>query len=444
MRDKGSKKIPDPEIILRPVLETGRGFYLTVGILVAVILWGAYAYVYQLIYGLSVTGLNRPVFWGFYIANFVFFIGISHAGTLISAILRVTQTQWRRPITRAAEAITVFALFCGAVNPLVDLGRPDRVLNILHYGRIQSPIIWDIICISTYITGSILYLYLPMIPDLALLRDRVKKRQWLYKILALGWRGTERQKRFLGMGIGIMAVVIIPIAVSVHTVVSWIFAMTLQPMWHSTIFGPYFVVGAIFSGIASIIIAMGILRWAFHLEDFLKPIHFNNLGILLLVFTCLWFYFTFAEYLTTFYGDEPEHMAVFYSKVSGEFSLYFWLMFLLCFAIPFLILAFPKTRTIWGTVIASISINIGMWLERFTIVIPTLTRPRLPYERGIYHPSWVEWSELAALFAGFTLLYVIFSKFFPVISIWEVTEGMEKEESVPIKLSMEPSIRYLN
>jgi len=197
-------------------------------------------------------------------------------------------------------------------------------------------------------------------------------------------------------------------------------------MWHSTIFGPYFVVGAIFSGIAAILIAMAIIRKAYHLEDYLKPIHFHNLSVLLLVMTCLWFYFTFAEFLTTYYGGEPSHMAVFLSKTEGEFSPYFWTMFVTCFVIPFILLSVHRTRhTIWGPVAASVSIEIGMWLERFLIVVPSLSRPRLPMEAAVSQASWVEWSLLAGFVAMFVLLYAVFTKFFPIVSIWEVHEGRE-------------------
>src|SRR3989338_2342316 len=237
-----------------------RPFFLLVGFLLAVICFAAYAWVHQLRDGLVVTGLNRPGFWGIYITNFVFFIGISHAGTLISAILRLCRAERRRPITRMAEAITVLVLFVGASNIIMDLGRPDRALNVILHPNFRSPLLWDVTSITTYLTASILYLYLPLIPDLALLRDRLPRRRWLYRRLALGWTGTPQQQRRLEMAISIMAVVVIPIAVSVHTVVSLVFSMTIQPMWHSTIFGPYFVVGAIFSGIAALIVAMAILR----------------------------------------------------------------------------------------------------------------------------------------------------------------------------------------
>ncbi|MFQ5869399.1 MAG: NrfD/PsrC family molybdoenzyme membrane anchor subunit [Candidatus Zixiibacteriota bacterium] len=415
--------VPVDHPLVKPVAVSGRGFYITAFALLIVIGWAFFAWLTQFLRGLGVTGMDRPVYWGVYITNFVFFVGISHAGTLISAILRVTGSEWRRPITRAAEAITVFALMVGPINVFFDLGRPDRVLNMFFHGQLHSPLMWDVICIGLYLVSSLLYLYLPLIPDIAELRDAGVRPRWFYGWLSLGWRGTERQKHLLERLIGIMAIAIIPIAVSVHTVVSWVFAMTVQPMWHSTIFGPYFVVGAIFTGIASILIAMAILRKVYHLEDYLKPIHFNNLGILLLVMACLWLYFTFAEYLTTFYGGEPAHMAVFYSKLKGEFAPMFWTMVVLCFILPFVILAIRRFRTISGTVVASISVNIGMWLERYTIVVPSLSNPRLPITDISYAPSWVEWSITAGCFAGLTLFYVLFSKIFPIISIWELKEG---------------------
>jgi Ni/Fe-hydrogenase subunit HybB-like protein len=430
------------EAIYRSIFQTGPRFYLLVGVLVAIIAWAAYTYLRQLGLGLGVTGLNRPVFWGLYLINFVFFIGISHAGTLVSAILRITGAEWRRPITRAAEAITVFSLILGVGNILIDLGRIDRVWALIRYPRLQSPLLWDVSSVSVYLTASVIYLYLPLIPDVALLRDRMGAgqggrswRRWLYRKLALGWTGSEKQWRRLERAISVMAVLIIPIAVSVHTVVSWIFAMTLQPTWHSTIFGPYFVVGAIFSGIATLIIVMAIIRKTFGLEAYLTRRHFNNLGLLLLTMTMFWFYFTFAEYLTEFYGAEPAPLAVLMAKVSGEFSPAFLAMVFFCFVIPFIVLAFPRTRTIAGTVVASILIDIGMWLERYSIVVPALTRPRLPYEFGVYFPTWPEWSITLGCIALFALLYVLFARVFPIISIWEVREG---EEGAHVPAAKEP------
>ncbi|MEW6377231.1 MAG: NrfD/PsrC family molybdoenzyme membrane anchor subunit [Thermodesulfobacteriota bacterium] len=425
MEEKRLKQEEDA-ILFEPILRTGKTYYLTLSILVAVISWAVVAYLFQYREGLGVTGLARPIFWGVYITNFVFFIGISHAGTLISAILRLAKAEWRRSITRSAEVITVLVLFFGVGNILIDLGRPDRMLNIIQYPRFQSPLLWDVSSIGLYLTASSIYLYFPLIPDIALLRDHAGKWQWFYRILALGWNGSERQHRLLEKGIAFMAILVIPVAVSVHTVVSFVFAMTIQPMWHSAIFGPYFVCGAIFSGIAALIVAMNLIRKVYHLEDYLRPIHFNNLGILLLLMTLLWFYFTFTEYLTTYYGGEPVHMSIFWTKFTGRFAPYFWGMFLFCFVIPLPILSFGRTRTPFGTLIASVSVIIGMWLERYVIVVPTLTNPRLPNEAVLYFPTWVEWSILAGCISFFILLYMVFTKIFPIVSIWEVREGREK------------------
>lgn len=414
-------------VLLRPILHTGPRFYLTSAVLALVVALGVYAYWTQYNRGLGVTGLGRPVYWGFYITSFVFFIGISHAGTLISAILRIVGAEWRRTITRSAEVITVIVIMFGVGNILIDLGRPDRMLNVVKHGRLQSPLLWDVCSITTYLTMSTIYLYLPLIPDIAILRDHTHKRRWLYRALALGWKGTARQHRVLETLINIMAILVIPIAVSVHTVVSFVFAMTIQPMWHSAIFGPYFVVGAIFSGIAALIVAMALIRWVYGLGDYLRQVHFNNLGLLLLVMCLLWLYFTGSEFLTTFYGNEPAHMAIFWMKFTGPYAPHFWTMIVTCFVIPFSILCNKRTRTIVGTVIASISVNIGMYLERFIIVVPSLSQPRLPHSQTVvYSPSWVEWSILAGCFAAFTLLYMVFTKFFPIVSIWEVKEGREK------------------
>lgn len=413
--------------ILKPILYTGKRFYMVVFILVAIILFGVFAWILQLKSGLGITGLNHPIFWGFYITNFVFFIGISHAGTLISAILRLARAEWRRAITRSAEVITVLVLFFGVFNIVTDLGQPGRMFKVFTDGKLNSPLLWDVVSISIYLTASAIYLYLPLLPDIALMRDGIKNKtmRFFYRILALNWKGTEKQWKILERAISIMAVVVIPVAVSVHTVVSYVFAMTIQPMWHSTIFGPYFVTGAIFSGIAALIIAMYFIRRSYKLEDYLKPIHFNNLGLLLLLMSLLWFYFTFTENLTAFYGAEPAHLTVFWSKFTGAYAPYFWTMVVCCFIVPFIILANRRTRTVKGTMIASVFVIIGMWLERFTIVLPTLINPRLPYEKGVYHPTWIEFAVTAGCFATFILLYILFTKFFPIISIWELKEGKE-------------------
>jgi Ni/Fe-hydrogenase subunit HybB-like protein len=419
------------EDLLRPLGGATPRYWAFLALFAGVAVSAFFAFGWQVYNGIGVTGLRRPVFWGFYITNFVFWIGLSHAGTLISAILRLANATWRRPVTRCAEVITVFALSIGATFPIIHLGRPWIAFWLFPYPNerglwpnIRSPLLWDFFAINTYLLGSVTFLLLPMIPDMALIRDRATGlRKKIYSVVALGWRGTPKQWHRLESAMAIMAIAVIPVAVSVHSIVSWDFAMAPVPAWHSTIFAPYFVCGAIFSGIAALIIAMALLRHFLHLEDYLLRIHFENLGKLLLVMSLLWFYFVFAERLTVWYGNEPSEMAVFWVTQTGSFSPLFWLMVICNFAIPFPILAIKKLRTITGCVIASIGVVIGMWLERFLIIVPSLSHKYLPYSWGTYRPTWVEITITAGTFAGMAMLYMMFAKTVPIISIWELKAG---------------------
>jgi Ni/Fe-hydrogenase subunit HybB-like protein len=417
--------------LLRPLFHTSLRFYVLVGVLATVLLAAATAWAYQLIRGFGVTGIRWPVFWGFYLTNFVFWIGISHAGTLISAILRLVNARWRRPVTRCAEVITVFALMIGAMFPIIHLGRPWLAFWLIPYPsdraiwpNFRSPLVWDFFAINTYLIGSVLFLVLPMIPDFALVRDRSTGwRRRIYGTLALGWQGTTKQWHRLESAMQIMAIAILPVAVSVHTIVSFDFSMAVVPMWHSTIFGPYFVAGAIFSGIAALIVAMAFVRRFLHLERYLESVHFENLGKLLLMMSLLWTYFVFNERLTVWYGNEPSEMAVFWATQRGRFAPLYWTMIVCNFVVPFVILSLRKLRTITGCVIASAAVLIGMWLERFLIIVPSLSYKSLPYSWGTYSPQPVEIIITCATLAAMGLLYTLFSKFVPIISIWELKVG---------------------
>ena len=482
----------------------GPRFWLAFLALSAVIGWGVYMYIRQFTLGLGETGMNRPTYWGVYMVNFIFFIGISHAGTLISAILRVTGAEWRRPITRVAEAITAFALMVGSMQIIIDMGRPDRLIFLIMYGRLQSPILWDVVSVTVYFLGSVTYLFLPLIPDLAILRDNAPEGapRWqsaLYRALALGWRGNRTQWARLEKAISIMAVFIIPVAVSVHTIISWILATTVQPGWHSAIFGPYFVVGAIFSGIGALFIAMSAIRKVLGLEQYIAEKQYRNLGLLFIAMNAIWFYFTYAEHLTIAAGQQPEEFAVLASKLWGGFAPGFWAMVLLM-AVAFWVLVVPrllppaaervpvfrwqyslasagaaavtlflllapqptpvtatltdpaartlgwvllimflvgallglspwlKARPVTAAVISSVCVVIGMWLERWDIIVPTMTHARLIPYTG-YQPTFTELSLTAASFALFVLMFLVFFKLFPAVSIWEVAEGRVIEEA---------------
>jgi len=426
----------------------GRG-RLWVGGLLIVLLTGMAAYGYQLWKGLRVTAMREYVSWGLYMTNFVFFIGVSHAGTLISAILRVTHAEWRRPITRMAEAITLFALLVGAPMVIIDMGRPDRVLNVVLHGRFNSPILWDFCSIATYFTGSLLYLYIAMIPDLAILAARTSGektptlRHRFYRFFALGYRGTAEQRRHLNRALATMAVIIIPVAISVHTVVSWIFGMTLRPGWHSTIFGPYFVVGAIFSGTAAIITAMAVFRRAYGLHSYLTFRHFRNLGTLLLTLDLLYAYFTLSEYLTEWYGSQSTDRRLIDLLMAGAYGPLFWSMAVVTWLVPAILLVLPTRRSIAPIVVASILVNVGMWIKRYLIVTPTLQTPFLPAEAAgastSYFPTPVEWLVTAGALAFFLLLYTLFSKVIPIVSVWETAEGMSEVGQERMGVELQPS-----
>jgi Ni/Fe-hydrogenase subunit HybB-like protein len=422
--------IPYQEVrkdLWRPLSGASRSYIIVLVLLSAVVGWGLVSWGYQLHTGIGVAGIRRPVFWGFYLVNFVFWIGISHAGTLISAILRLTDAGWRKPITRAAEAITVFALMIGGMFPIIHLGRAWVFYWLFPYPNsrflwphFRSPLLWDLAAISTYLMGSTIYLFLPLIPDVGQLSQHATGwRRRLYRTLSLGWTGSDREWHALERAMKLMAAIILAVAISVHTVVAWDFSMSVAPMWHSSIFGPYFVVGAIFSGIAALVLAMSIIRKTMHLEKYLTAHHFDNLAKLLLLMSLLWLYFTVAENLTAWYGNEPKEMNVFGSRARGPFAPYFWIMVFCNFVLPFVLLSIRRLRSIRTVTIASVTVLIGMWLERYLIIVPTLSMPRLAAAWGHYSPTWVEISISVATFATMAVLYLIFSKLFPIVSVWE-------------------------
>ncbi len=416
--------------VLAPLTHTTRAWYAWVAVLIALVAAGTGAYVAQLRGGLAVTGMGDTVIWGVYISNFVFFSGISMAGTFISAILRMTGAEWRRPLTRFSELTTVAALSMCALMPAIDMGRPDRLWHILRYGRLESPLVWDIMVIPTYLAASILYLYLFLIPDSAFLRDRLgdsvsRPRRRLYSALAMGWHDLPDQRRKLQSAGTIMMFMIIPIGVATHSVVSWIFGLTYRSGWNSTIFAPYFVIGALYSGTAMLITLMYIFRRAYHLEDYLTLRHFRYLATLLVVFGVIYLYFTFAEYLTVSYKLEGGDNLLLGELFFGRYAFLVWAGFVGGQIVPILLASLPRTRTIEILFVTSVLVNVGMWIKRFVIVVPSLSLPLMPYAWGVYTPTLVETIVSLGSLAGFGLIITGFAKLFPIISISEMAEGWE-------------------
>ncbi|HEX9079515.1 MAG TPA: NrfD/PsrC family molybdoenzyme membrane anchor subunit [Desulfuromonadaceae bacterium] len=414
----------------------------------AVVAWALAAFSYQIYTDLSCTGLDRPVMWGIYIANFVFWIGLSHSGTMVSAILRLCQANWRRPILRAAETMTVFTVAIGALFPLIHLGRNWVFFYLIPYPNqrglwpnFRSALLWDATAITTYIIGSSLFLYLGMLPDLAVARDRATGwRLRLYTILAMGWRGTAREWVIFHKASTLMAALIIPVAVSVHSIVAWDFAVTVIPGWHSTIFPPYFVIGAIHSGVAAVITLMIIIRKAFHLEEYLTPLHFDNMGKLQLVICLLWSYAYFVEIQTTWYAHHPIEWEV-YSFMADRYTLILLVMLFANAVIPVIALCFKKLRrSIRAMLVITLLINVGMFIERFLIIVPSLSHKNMPFVWGTYHPSWVELSVMAGAFAGFGLLYTLFAKTFPMVALTDVRELAAREGLIKLGRTSLPSV----
>ena len=419
------------QAVLQPMQRTGPWFWIIVGVLAAIVIWGLFAWINQVYWGFGIAGINRPVYWGTYIATFIFWVGISHAGTMISAVLRVFKADWRRPITRGAEAMTAFALMMAGLFPLIHLGRLWKFYwmipypnNRLMWPNFQSPLMWDMIAIFTYLIGSGLYMYLALIPDMAMARDYTEGwRYKLYRLLGLGWRGTEAEWHKLHRALNIFSIVIIPVFLSVHSIVSWDFAVTLQPRWHSTIFAPFFIIGAVYSGLAALAAILVLVRSGMKLQAFLRAEHFNALGKLVMVAGMSWLYIWFASLIVEWFGNEPIVIELLRDEFHGPMSFLFYIQ-MTCNITPIIFLAFKKVRTTPILLLLfAIMVNIGMYTERVLIVIGNLQRQYMPFSWGEYRPTWVEISIVAMTFAGFILLYILFSRIFPYVPVWEIKEG---------------------
>jgi len=374
--------------------------------------------------------------------NFIFFMGISYAGALISGALHLFHAGWRKPIIRMAEFITIISLLIGPGFIMMCIGRLDRLPNLILFGRIQSPITWDVIAISTDIFGCILFLYLALLRDLAKLRDfdELKVPQWkkkLYKILAIGYTGTPEQQMRLKKSTDIMAGMVIAIAIIVYSVLAWIFSVTLQPGWHSTIFGPYFVIAAVYSGTGVLIVAMFFFRKVYHLEEHITLKHFVIVGVIMLVLAAFFGYFTFSEYLTKWYGSEKNDEQLIAILFKDYYSL-FILSNYVGVLVPLIVVGFKKLRTINNITIAAFIVIIALWLNRYLIVVPTLESPYLPIQESRdawahYSATWVEWSLTAGGVALFCLLFTLASKMIPIVQVSDLKEEPKEAGDIYLK-----------
>jgi molybdopterin-containing oxidoreductase family membrane subunit len=424
--------------VVRSLVETGPRYFITLAIAIAVTLaCFFFPWFYQLQYGLGAAGMNHPTVWGTYLASFIFWIGLSHSGTLLSCVLHITNSSWRKAMYRSAEAMTLFSLMVAATMVMVHVGRPWFVHWAAPYPNqmelwpnFRSPLLFDVMAIATYLTGSTIFIYMGSIPDFAAVRDRTTGwRYHMYVLLSLGWRGTDTQWHRLGWAYTFLAVLIIPLAVSVHSIVSWDFALSIVPGLHQTIFAPYFVVGAIYSGTAGIVTVMFVLRKYMNFEHYITKVHFDNLGKLLLLLSILWTYINALELFTGWYsGTSTEYEQLNY-KLFGYYAPLYWEMILFCAVAPLLMISKRFRTSFVPMLILSIAINIGMYTERFLIVATTLSRKFLPDAWGLYVPSGVEISIMVGSLGMFVTLFLLFVKIFPSVSIYEVKETMKIPET---------------
>jgi Ni/Fe-hydrogenase subunit HybB-like protein len=389
----------------------------------ALALGGVAAYVYQLTSGIGVTGLSDEVFWGIYTVDLVAFIGFSYGGALVSAILRLTNASWRGPITRIAEGTALVTLAVGALFPVIHLGRPERIWQLFTQPQLDSPLLWDMVAILTYLLVTVFLFAIPLVPDLALSESSVEGwRRRIYRRLSFSWSGNAEQERILGRSITILAILVIPVAVMVHTVLSYAFSLTSRPGWFSTIFGPYFVVAAIYSGVAVVILATVLYRRVYHLEEWIEEKSIRFLSYLMVALGVLYGYFTFTEITTEGYVGEESATDVLFTVLLRDYSGAFWAFVAIALVLPILLVAWKRTRTATGMGVASGLVILGMFLKRYLIVIPPLTQPLVGEEVAAYTPSIVEAVVTVGAASGMILLLIGLFRVFPVLGIHEITE----------------------
>lgn len=421
--------------LLRPIRLT-KGFMAWMGFLGVSLVVCLGAYFIQLKDGLVVTGLGDYVSWGMYISNFVFFVATSLIGMLISAVLGLSGAKWASPLARIAEIIALaFAAVAGLVI-VSDMGHPERLLNVFIHGRIQSPILWDVTVVTIYVLISALFLYIPLIPDLKICHDKLDKlppfARNIYKVLSLNWTGSPEQEKIVKQLTRAIAIFIIPVALAIHTVTSWLFASTSRIGWDSSIFGPYFVTGAFVSGSAAVIIAMYFYRKNYKLEDYITLSHFDKMGKLLVLVSLVYLYFNLNEYMVPAYKMKKFDAIHLQSLFAGTHALMFWSVQIFGLILPIILLVFNRMRKPLPMLIIASFVLVGAWFKRYIIVVPTMEHPFLPIQNvplnfKVYSPTLIETLVTIAPFILVLLIITILSKVIPIVSIHETIEELEQK-----------------
>ncbi len=416
---------------------TTKGWMVGFGISFALLMMFNVAVAYLFVKGVGIWGINIPIGWAFAITNFVWWIGIGHAGTLISAILLLLHQKWRTSINRFAEAMTLFAVACAGMFPLLHLGRPWLFFYLMPYPnpmwmwpQFRSPLVWDVFAVSTYATVSLLFWFVGLIPDLATLRDRARNRaaQIVYGVLAMGWRGSAVHWSRYETASLLLAGLATPLVVSVHTVVSFDFAIGIVPGWHSTIFPPYFVAGAIYSGFAMVLTLAIPIRKYYKLEGLITMRHLELMGKVMLATGMIVAYGYMMETFIAFYSGNPFDRYMIVNRMAGPYKYVYWLLILCNIVIPQSLWSKKVRRSVLGLFIISLVVNVGMWLERFVIIVVSLSRDYLPSKWDMYYPTRWDWATYAGTIGLFLTLFYLFLRFVPMISIVEVRSLVHETE----------------
>jgi molybdopterin-containing oxidoreductase family membrane subunit len=418
----------------------GRGYWLLVAAAFALVLFGGFSYALIVRNGLYLTGLRRPGMWGNLITDFVFWVGIAHSGTLISAVLFLFRARFRTAVYRVAEMMTVFGVLTAGLFPIFHLGRPWFAYWLFPYPNergiwpnFRSPLVWDVFAVSTYLTVSTVFLLVGIGPDAAALRDAAGGwRRRVLSLMSLGWRGTDAQWRHYTRAYLFFAAFATPLVVSVHSVVSWDFAVSITPGWHSTLFPPYFVAGAILSGVAMVITLLIPLRRALKLEAIVTPHHLDLLAKLVLFVSLIVTYSYATEILLSLRSppSDPERSTLLW-RATGAYAPLFWTMVACNCAGPVLLAVRKIRASIPALLTICLAVNVGMWLERFNIVVTSLAHDRLPFTWRVYSPSWVEWGMTFGSFGWFFFWFLLSLKLLPVVSIAEMKEELARAVHVP-------------
>ena len=422
------------DAVMRPFRRPSKRFWLAIALLTVVVAVGFVAWIYQLQQGMWVAGYTDSSFWSIYISDVVAFIGVSYGGAVVSAILLLTGASWRAPLVRMSEGAALVTVIVGAIFVIPHLGRPDRLLNMLTHANVASPVFWDMMAIITYTFATLVFFVLPLIPDTAILLETHpdelgRGRRLLYRFISRGWVGSAHQRRVLHSAVTIVAIVIIPLAVSVHSVLAWAFALVSRPGWHESIWAPYFVIAALYSGVALVILVVAGFRRGYHLEAFINKQHFVRLAYIMVALGAVYVYLTLADLLPSAYVGESDPTAIIYGMLQGTVAGWFWFFLVVGTLLPIVLVALPWTRNIPGVVIASVLVVIGMWIKRVIMISETSAYNTLSKSFvELFHFTWVSAAVTIAGVAAIPLMLMLLFRVVPLLALAHVQEEIQAQE----------------